>query len=618
MSLLYVLVEGRFARIFSTLEEAMRSARHALSFARAILVGANVALGAGACAASAPPPALDLSAELDPTQRLQQLSLRWERGDLSDSVGFIASLEAHANAFPRDPSTRRVRSWMAVLLVEQERPDDARAAAESVRATLRPEEAPGAADDAAAIVLGAVSRRAGDPAAAFSALEPLFNRVIDVRARTLLNEELFLLAVELGKNDAAATYLRAWVTQAAGPLRARVEERASATVHRVPAAFLLELLADETSAPKRDRWLSTFLARHLAKESLRVGDSETARALLRLVPQLIGRDADALLRVAARGAEIRLERNTVGLVMPMRTDALRARGLDVARGLSASLGLPGGETKLVIRDHRGDASTLDDTLSLLNADGAAVIIAGFDPEDSDQAVRYAERTSVPVVLLVQPTRPVPSSASVFVIGEDPAVVRSVLVQAAVARGSRRVALLTDDRRVLDFSAAVAERIVAEQPCDAAGDLLATVKADALVVDGETSCGRHLALSPKLLVARGLRAGLPADAELAAAAGRFPWTSAARSGDDALAALEEGRDDVAVNWWTALGHDAGQLVKGAILGLPDGDERSVLVAVRKRIVTDAIASAEVELWTTSSKGFEGGRTLARPLRVVSGR
>jgi hypothetical protein len=513
---------------------------------------------------------------------------------------------------------------LAVLLVEQERADEARAAAESVLSTRRPEDAPGAADDAATIVLAAVSRRAGDGAGAMASLEPLFNRVIDVRARTLLNEELLLLAVELGRHDRAATYLRAWVTQAAGPLRARVEERAASVVGRVPAASLLTLLADETSASKRDRWLSTFLARHLAKESLRVGDSETARALLRLVPQLIGRDADALLRVAARGAEIRLERNTVGLVMPLRTEGLRARGLDVARGLSASLGLPGGETKLVIRDHRGDASSLDDTLSLLNADGAAVIVAGFDPEESDQAIRYAERTSVPVVLLVQPTRPVPSNASAFVIGEDAAEVRSSMVAAVVARGRRRVVLLTDDRRVLDFGPGVAERLVAEQPCDSAGDLLATVKADALVLDGDVSCGQRLALPSKLLVARGLRAGTATNAELAVAAGRFPWATTSEpsptgADDAAVSTLEEGRDDATIRWWTALGHDAGQLVKDAILGLPpDGDDRSVLVAVRKRIVADAIASAETDLWTTSAKGFAGGRTLARPIRVVSGR
>ena len=521
-----------------------------------------------------------------------------------------------------------MKSWLAVLLIEQERPDEARGVAESVLAARRPGDAPGAADDAAAIVLAAASHRAGDATAAVAALEPLFNRVIDVRTRTLLNEELLVLAVELGRHDAAATYLRAWVTQAAGPLRARVEERASSIVGRVQAPSLLTLLADETSAPKRDRWLSTFLARHLARESLRVGDSETARALLRLVPQLIGRDADALLRVAARGAEIRLERNTVGLVMPLRTEALRARGLDVARGLSAALGLPGGETKLVIRDHRGDASSLDDTLSLLNADGAAVIVAGFDPEESDQAIRYAERTSVPVLLLVQPTRPLPDGASAFVIGEEAQEVRSSLVQAAVARGSRRVVLLTDDRRVHDFSPAVAERIVAEQPCDAAGDLLATVKADALVLDGEASCGRRLTLPSKLIVARGLRAGA-ADAGLAVAAGRFPWVTtpadgegrgeAPRPSDGALSLLEEGRDGATMSWWTALGHDAGQLVKGAILGLPpDGDDRSVLVAVRKRIVADAIASAETDLWTTSVNGFAGGRTLGRPLRIVSGR
>lgn len=524
-------------------------------------------------------------------------------------------MEQQIALHPQDAGSRRLRAWLAIALVEQKQFDRAEAATKAFTNL-----AAGTTDDFVVIVRGALLRHRGDRLDAFRVLDPLFNRVVDVRARTKLNEELFLLAIELGRFRDAATYLRALVTQSEGSLRLSAERLALRDGSAIPSSVLIELLASEIEAERRDRWLLSFLAKHLAKAAVDPGDPVIARRLLELVPELVGKDADALMRVAARGAEVRLERNTVGLVMPMGSDALRARGLDVARGLALSLGLPGGAAKLVVRDHRGGPEDLDDTLALLNADGAAVIVAGFDVPDASAARAYANKTAVPVVLLTQPEEDVASSESVFVLGEDAKTVRERLVGALASRGKKRVVILSDDRRVIDFSPALAMNIAAEQPCTASAELLETTNADAVVLDGDAACGARAAAlqGGKRLVGVGLRASTTS-ADVFASAGLFPIAEGGRGAptDDPLWKSLLTERGTPPSYWMALGHDAGLLVKDAILGLPpDSGDKSIAVAVRQRIVADAIANAEVKLWTTNATGFGGGRVMPRDVLVTT--
>ncbi len=560
-------------------------------------------------------PALDHPATLGSQERWLELHAVWERAEPQSTNAFIESLEQQIALFPEDPGSRRLRAYLTLTLVEEQQFDRAEAIVTALGALDV-----GTTDDFVTIVRGALLRHRGKPLLAFRLLDPLFNRIVDVRARTKLNEELFLLAIELERFRDAATYLRALVTQAEGNLRLRAERIALAQAELIPNDVLIELLAAEIEAEQRDRWLLTYLAKHLAKAAVDPGDPVIARRLLELVPELVGADADALMRVAARGAEVRLERNTVGLVMPVGSDTLRGRGLDVARGLALSLGLPGGAAKLVVRDHRAGPEAIPDTLALLNADGAAVIVAGYDVADATEAHRYAKKTSVPIVLLTQPEDAVSDAESVFVLGEDAKIVRERLVGALATRGKKRVVILSDDRRVIDFSQPLAMNIVAEQPCSASIELLDSTKADAVVLDGDAACGARAAglRGGGRLVGVGLRAAT-ASADVFASAGLFPIPDADRKDvqDDPLWKLLVEERETVPSYWMALGHDAGLLVKDAILGLPpDSGDKSIAVAVRQRIVADAIANAEVQLWTTSAKGFAGGRVLPRDVLVTS--
>ena len=71
-----------------------------------------------------------------------------------------------------------------------------------------------------------------------------------------------------------------------------------------------------------------------------------------------------------------------------------------------------------------------------------------------------------------------------------------------------------------------------------------------------------------------------------------------------------------NWWTALGHDAAALARLAVEPLPDDPtEDPAEIEARRRRATEALAGATADLWTTEARGFAGGRTLARSVRVI---
>lgn len=574
---------------------------------RAALCG--IGLAAMACSASVEVPVDDLPRELPPQGTFRDLAATWGSEDVTRDAELLSGLAAHVAAFPSDPSARSAKAMLAMLCVEHDQPDRARTLAdELVRGPI------GVSHDAGTVVLGALARRAGDPKRALAELRPLFNKLIDGRARELVNRELLLAAIAERRFDDAALYFRAWIKQAKGATRVRIERLAGELLAPVPPAPLLELLRLESADGDPDRWLLLFVAQRVAQEVLATQDPALARALLELAAPLLRDQADALARVAAKGAGVRLERNTVGLLMPLRNADLRLRGIQVAAGLALALGIPGEKTKLVVRDDQGDAARIDETLALLNADGAAVIVAGFDTKEADVALAYTTRTKVPVVLLRPPSTTAPADGTVFVLGESPLEVRADLARALIERGHRSIALTAEERTRGDLAADVAKAVVAEQPCGAALDFVRQSGADALIIDGGPPCDATANAARGMTVAIGLGTR-DSGAELVASAGLFPIAATSGGGDPMLEAYRK-QERGEPSWWVALGHDAGLLVKDAIEGLPTEEgESQAAVAVRKRIVADGIAKAEGKLWTTSARGFDGGRVLARPITVL---
>jgi hypothetical protein len=574
----------------------------------AAALSAALVLSGLACGGTTVVPTADLSESIAAQTAMAKIRERWESLDYPGLVTLEATLAGHLKAHEKDPSTRSARAMLAVVVLEK---GDRGRALDLVRDLESGPE--GASKDTGAVVRGALERREGQFDQALKRLVPLFNKIIDPPTRSLLNGELVRAALGAKRSDLAATFLRAYLTQSSPALRPGAEREAGELVRQLAGDALMALLEEETQLDQPDRWFLDAMVKQMTKIVLEKQDPKLARTLLTAAAALLREDADAVARVAARGAEVRLERNTVGLVMPLRSDEHRRRGVEVAAGLAFALGIPGSKTKLLVRDDQGDITTLDDTLALLNADGAAVIVAGYDTREADVALAYAERTNVPLVLLRPPTRPVKAEGPVFVLGEASSDVHAALIGALAQKGEKRIALLLGDAA---GSKEIDPAVVAVQPCGASLDFVRAANAGALVLEGDPACSKAAltALDGKTQVAFGFDARVPGrDGGLFASAGQFPLSS--RSSDDDLAAYRKVRGDP--SWWAALGHDAGMLVEDAIVGLPTEEDAAALAsALRKRIVADGIAKAGRPLWTTDAKGFEGGRVLARKVGATT--
>lgn len=568
--------------------------------------------GALACGGGGVVPRVDLAERLAVERDLADLRQTWEGSGWEGVLGMAPALDAHIQRFPSDPSTRTVRAMRALVALEQSDLPRARQLADEL--LLLPDE--GSTRDAASVVSGSLEARAGRPQKALEQLSALYNRIIDAPTRAFLNRELARAAIGARRFDDAARYLSALVRQSGGPLRPFAEREGVQLLTKLPGRAALELLRQEVALKEPDRWLALALAEHVAADVAANQDAQLARELLEVAASLLGQDTDSIARVAAKGASIRLERNTVGMIIPLRTDDLRRRGIEAASGLALALGIPGGTTKLIVRDDQREVAKIEESLALLNADGAAVIIAGFDTREADIALGYAEKTGVPLVLFRPPSRAIPQDGPVFVLGESPASLRAELARALGTRGSKRVAVLAEERLSADLPADAAALVVAQQPCGAALDFVKAANADSLVVDGGPDCaeGALGGAAVSLPLAFGLEASSKRLTRgLVSTAGLFPMGKAP-PGDALLSTYikREGKDP---SWWVALGHDAGMVVKDAVLGLPSEDDAAgAAVAVRKRIVAEAIARAEGSLWTTDAKGFAGGRTMKRTIGV----
>lgn len=564
-----------------------------------------------ACSATTTPPESDLAGDKDAQDNFRNLRLEWEARGADATLE--PALATHASRFKGDPTARVARAMLALVLLEKG--DIQKAEELALPIADGPE---GATRDMATVALGSIARRRGDSKSALSTLSKLFNRIIDPPTRAILNRELLLAAVAERDFSAAEKYLRALLRQSSPELRQSVEVFAARLVTSLPPATLLSLLRTESQAERPDRWLLTVVAEQVAEIVKASQDPALARELLEIAAPLIRDQADAIARVAARGAEVRLERNTVGLAMPLRSDALRRRGIEVASGLALALDIPGSKTRLLIRDDQRDVNTTTETLALLSADGAAVIVAGFDTKESDLALAFAERARVPLLLLRPPSRPVSPNGTVFVLGDDPAEARAALVLALAERGRKRVAVLTEDREVADLPAAVASNVVAVQPCGAPLDFVRAAGANAVLIEGGEDCvGDALgALDGTFTVALGLGSPMIERGGPSAGSGLFPFARSTKSttSDPLLARFREteGEDPT---WWVALGHDAGLLVKDAVSELPPDDREGASADARRATVLDHLEHDKQVLWTTDQTGFDGARVLPRSVRVI---
>lgn len=544
-------------------------------------------------------PVAQLAASKQAKDDFRHLGQRWLVGTRKERQELEVALADFRERHAGDELSRIASVYLAWNAIE--RGEFARAR-ELVAKVL--EGPSGSTHDFATVARAAILEREGDAPGALSLLQPLVGKVIEPHARALFTRELVGAAIASGRYYEAVGYMDMWLQQGDGDDR----ERARRQMRRA-----LDLIPPE-------------VARSIARAPAESGYSEELRRALVARLEGSGDDAeDFSLRDTAQ-----IEGRTVGLLLSLGSPLARARGAEALSGVLSGLGLPQAqaETRLITSDDGGDPSKTEAALTQLARQGAAIVIAGLDPQQAAIAARFAERTSIPVLLLAIPEGDPVRPASAFLVAGGEEGIPAKLSEALSARGAKKLAWVGSaaDMPSVDPSS--------QSLCDGAteaGEPRFPVaswkkgKVDGLLVLGPPSCAdevtdalRESRLSPIAGV------GLDAAAHLAwepkkierlllPTAGRFPI----RGGDESspLAAWVE-RYGSPPSYLSAIARDAAVLAEAALSTLPNtkltdpGD-----VAWRYVETTKALEKVERELWTTHAGGFGSAHVLAREVRIM---
>ena len=524
---------------------------------------------------------------------------RWAHVTDAGRPALRHDLEAFIAAESSDGPKRLAQTLLAWLVLDDGDLDAAAKLATGVRAGPL-----GATRDLASVVLGAVRRRRGEPRGAFVELSAFSGKLLDPWATRRLNAELVGAALEATDWALALGTIEAWLGDAVEEDRSAVRASAQAALGRIPDAELISLLVHRNSSDPDG--LSSLVIQSLASRARDTGDSRLAQQLLGLGGSLLGRQGAAVATLARQGGAPKVAGRTVGLLLAGGGGAAsRRRSAEVAVGMAAGLGLPGSGQHLVVREDQ-QAGGIDAALEALIEEGAGVLVAGVTMDHARAASAYAERYRVPILLLEAVEG---SGDRVFSLGLDLRDEAELLERALEARGVQPIATFAEGDD-LDAGTTILS-------CGLHGLESPIPRARGLIVLGDSPCLTRLATEfggrqPRPVFAGGLMSWSPTIArDFATTAGRYPINADTTE----WVAWTEARGSLP-NWWTALGHDAAALARLAVEPLPDDPtEDPAEIEVRRRRATEALAGATADLWTTEARGFAGGRTLARSLRVI---
>jgi hypothetical protein len=582
-----------------------RSSRYDL----AGLLAVFAALGVASCGSAGPAggvPVVPLSASVEAQNELHTITSTWAQASREERLRLEPRLIEFHRRFPEDPLGPVIDALLAWIAVERGELDKATSLAKQVHAQVGEN---GTTADLARMVEGAALRRAGNPSGALAKLRPLEGKLIDAWARAYLNDEAMAAALGAKRYAQAVDLMVASLHEAAPDERTEVQAHLDALLATVPSAELVPILDErrkKTPEPTGDELLiQRLLVERLAEAAQEDRDAALASHLVGTSGPLLGDKADAIADLSVGAGVARVEAPTLGLLLPLRSPEARRRGTQVASGVTHGLGLPGSMARLVSRDDRGRIESVEEALEGLSADGAAVMIAGIDREEATVAARFAAREGIPVVLLHPPAPDVAASPFVFVLGEEPEVVRSTLVAALPARGT---VLTVGDRG----EASMAKET--DFDCDHVPQ--AWRGTAAVAVYG--SCVGEVLMSVAgtgVKCAVGLDVGgtsLPRGT-LALSAGAYPVDPREVTNDALRAWLRTHPDPPSI--WAGLGRDAAVLAWTGVQVLPPkGTKDPAEVKARRVAAATALAQAQAELWTSEAKGFGGGRKLPRKLGV----
>ena len=575
-----------------------------------------------------------------------QLHDAWETRHLERG-----KIEAFLARYPTDPTAAHARIYLAFACMDEGQ----LASADSVLGTIQVP--PGATHDLAMIAEARSFRLHGAPRSALDRLRPLVGKVIDDADREIFLEELAMSALAAHDDYEALAYLDAWLRGVGEDGKDRVRTKIQQILDTLPRDVLertyrsMRATAGSGYGPDTQKLVSERLAR-IAVET---NDAALARWLVDVSgvsAAQAGGDAGLELGdlAASRRGISTVKGKTVGLLLPTRDRELRDEAADVVRGISWALGLPRTAStdardpgvRLVTRDDGTDASASRAALEELAGEGATVIVAGFDRASADRAATWSEASGIPVLLLATPSPARMPKKTAVVLGEPIEHEIALLGDALVKRGVTTAAFVVDTADDEAAASAIDARsglnllppVKCDVPMSEAGKTRFPIDswwrggARGWIVSGAGVCARDLlrdvsAAHKAAAVALTLEASVPAVemprgvVVLGAAAGIVPVIEAKPEDvKDPDIRNFMSRFGVRPSYWTALGHDAGVLAKGALASLGrDTTTDPKVVTQRREMVQTGLLATRATLWTSDMQSVGRDRVLARTLRIA---
>ncbi|WP_394833919.1 hypothetical protein LVJ94_46185 [Pendulispora rubella] len=608
-------------------------------------------------------PAATLSSTPAASAEMAEIRRMW--GDLEgrDRDALRTRIRQFLSRFPNDGAAALARTYLTFLLLSDGDLTEAKAQLDYLETIP-----PGATRDFSMVARARLLRLTQRPNEALELLAPLAGKMVDRHALELFQEEISLDAVAAHHDYEAIAYMDSWLRHADDEEREEARRKIPEALANMSPQVLEASLRSMRASARGGAPLVTgysvemqrFVALQLSAYAVATGDARLAQWLVDPAAgaPVLGSDAGLLVsELATRHRTTRaVAGRTIGLVLPTGSSSQRDAAADAARGAAWALNLPraakdpGDKTLLVTRDDGGRADRIESVLDDLASDGAGVILAGFDPESADRALRWAETSGVAVVVLAAPRHATPMKFG-FVAGEPYTSSIEALTEALVSRRETKVATVADATSLADVARIVTERpklmFFQPAPCDLEGQgtgehrfpLSVWEKAGirSWLVSGPEPCARDVlrevgelrggggVMVVLTLETIGAYERATSAKVLSAAAGSLPvrltgLDAGAGAGAPAEPDIQRFMASFSARptWFTAVARDAATLARRAIVALPtDTTTNPDAVTARREDTRRSLESVNAALWTSGeSHGFSPGEhTVKRTVKVV---
>jgi hypothetical protein len=538
----------------------------------------------------------------------------WRDGSRSEREATLPLINRFMAQYPNEPRNRTMRlrlAWLRLIT------NDLNGAKSLIDATPLP---PAGSDrDMARVLEAAILAQRGQPRIALAELRELGGGLVDPEAREWWAEQALSVAEAAHAPDEAVSFMLAWRANAFDEQQHHAErvilERLSrfdvAARRRAFERLLVEVKQPcaEENRQRARTWLLEAIRDSLASVAETTANGTLARRLVADAPASFLRSpVGERLRELARSSDApeAILHASIGLLLELDNDKASRKSAELVTGAMRALGtLERDEAvRLITREIRAfNAAEVEDAVTSLVTDGAALLVAGMSPKTATLAARVAFERQTAVILLSQPENATRVTPFQFFV-ESPEQAVEGVVRAATSE-SRQLTTLNSD----DAFCSTEERF------GWTPEFLST-RGDVLVASGP-ACATRLAGELKHRDSR-VRVWLGPDAASAADAFDDVWVvTSAKLTEPATSkpvAQWIERFQRAPTWFEALGYDVTRLGIDAIrqFGFESARGEGPVRLGRER-VRDALARVESDLMTTEARGFAGSQVLAPALR-----